>query len=257
MEDWIVELRRSNSDAAWDLFIARYRRVIFAAIHRYARDPDEVMDLFAWVCEALHRDDLRRLRTYAARQEHTARPSTWLVTVVRRLAVDWHRHHHGRRHPPAAVEGLTPLQQRILALVYVKRRPRVEAYETIRADGARDLSFSRFLNELRTVRSVLNARGRVDLLGERPERLWSSEAAEAPRTGETAERRVVLDDAVGSLGTTERRVIDLYLLDERPAATVARILRLPNAKAVYNRVYRALDLLRARLDKAGIRRGDL
>jgi DNA-directed RNA polymerase specialized sigma24 family protein len=78
-----------------------------------------------------------------------------------------------------------------------------------------------------------------------------------PITGETAERRAVLDDAVGSLDTGDRQAVDLYVIDQQPAATVATMLGLPNAKAVYNRVYRALGVLRARLEKAGIRRGDL
>jgi DNA-directed RNA polymerase specialized sigma24 family protein len=67
----------------------------------------------------------------------------------------------------------------------------------------------------------------------------------------------VLADAVRSLSTGERRAVDLYVVDERPAASVASMLGLPNAKAVYNRVYRALGVLRQRLEKAGIRRGDL
>ena len=53
MDDWMEELRRGSSETAWDLFLAQYRRVIFAAIYHYARDPDDAMDVFAWVTEAL------------------------------------------------------------------------------------------------------------------------------------------------------------------------------------------------------------
>jgi hypothetical protein len=35
------------------------------------------------------------------------------------------------------------------------------------------------------------------------------------------------------------------------------MLGFPNAKAVYNRVYRALDALRSELERAGIKREDL
>jgi DNA-directed RNA polymerase specialized sigma24 family protein len=88
-------------------------------------------------------------------------------------------------------------------------------------------------------------------------RLPETSSVQAPRTGETAERRAILADAVGSLDTQDRRIVDLYIVDERPAASVASMLGLPNAKAVYNRVYRALGALRERLEQAGIRRGDL
>jgi len=54
-----------------------------------------VMDVFARVCEALREDDLRRLRSWAEQPQHRARFTTWLVTVVRHLTVDWFRHRDG------------------------------------------------------------------------------------------------------------------------------------------------------------------
>jgi RNA polymerase sigma factor (sigma-70 family) len=256
MDDWMVELRRGSSDAAWDLFIARYRRIIFAAIHHYARDPDDAMDIFAWVSEALRKDDLHRLRRYAEQPTHSAQLSTWLVTVVRHLTVDWFRHRDGRRHLSRIAEGLTPLQRRIFACVYVDRQHHVAAYELIRAD-APELTFGEFLAELRATRQALSAGGHGHVLRGMTVQLPDEARVQAPRTGETGQRRAVLDDAARSLNTGERQVVDLYVIDERPAAAVATMLGLPNAKAVYNRVYRALGVLREQLEKAGIRRGDL
>lgn len=66
MEDRVAELQRGRSDPAWDLFLARYRRLIFAAIRLYAQDYDDVMDVFTRVCEALREDGLRRLHTYGS-----------------------------------------------------------------------------------------------------------------------------------------------------------------------------------------------
>jgi RNA polymerase sigma factor (sigma-70 family) len=257
MDDWMVELRRDNSDAAWDLFVASYRRVIFAAIHHYARDPDDVMDIFASVCEALRRDDLYRLRRYAEQPHHSAQVSTWLVTVVRHLTVDWFRHRDGRRHLSLITEGLTPLQQRIFAHVYVDRQPHLAAYELLRAEIGPELTFGQFLIELRATRHAVTAGGHGHLLRGTGVQPPGESSVQAPKTGETAERRAVLDDAVRSLDTGDRRAVDLYVIDERSASTVATMLGLPNAKAVYNRVYRALSVLRERLEKAGIRRGDL
>ena len=64
MEDWAAQLQDGNVEAAWDRFVDRYRRFIFAAIRHYAQDHDAVMDLFARVCEVLRQDDLRRLKSY-------------------------------------------------------------------------------------------------------------------------------------------------------------------------------------------------
>src|SRR6267154_2286956 len=38
MDGWAAELQSGRPDAAWDLFLDRYRRLIFAAIHHYAQD---------------------------------------------------------------------------------------------------------------------------------------------------------------------------------------------------------------------------
>jgi RNA polymerase sigma factor (sigma-70 family) len=251
------ELRRGSSEAAWDLFLAQYRRVIFAAIYHYARDPDDAMDVFAWVTEALRRDDLRRLRRYAEEPSHRARTSTWLVAVVHHLTIDWFRHRDGRRRLSTVADTLPPLRRRIFEEIYFERRPHVEAYELIRSSLAPELSFAQFLAELRATHEVVTRGQHGRVLRAMAARLPEPSGVQAPRTGETAERRAILADAVGSLDTEDRRIVNLYIIDERPAASVASMLGLPNAKAVYNRVYRALGALRERLEQSGIRRGDL
>src|SRR3989454_7976458 len=81
VDDWVAELRAGRPEPAWDRFLDRYRRLIFSAIRHYAEDYDDVMDVFAQVCEALRANDLRRLRSYVDQPDHSARFSTWLVTV--------------------------------------------------------------------------------------------------------------------------------------------------------------------------------
>src|SRR5919205_38532 len=98
-EPWRAALYAGDADAAWDLFIRQYRRLIFAAIRHYTREHDEVMDVFADVCATLREDRLARLRKYWDRPTHQARFSSWLVTVVRNRTVDWLRHRIGRRRP--------------------------------------------------------------------------------------------------------------------------------------------------------------
>ncbi|MBA3341543.1 MAG: hypothetical protein H0T48_06875 [Gemmatimonadaceae bacterium] len=63
MEPWRAKLDERDSVAAWDLFIEHYRRLIFATIKQLVRDHDDILDVFARVCEALRVDDLAyRLR---------------------------------------------------------------------------------------------------------------------------------------------------------------------------------------------------
>lgn len=70
MEDWVTALHGEPPEAAWDLFLGRYRRLIFAAIRHYGQDYDDAMDVFARVCQALREDDFRRLRAYAEQPTH-------------------------------------------------------------------------------------------------------------------------------------------------------------------------------------------
>lgn len=242
----MAELRRGSIDAAWDLFLDRYRRLIFAAIRHYVQDYDDVMDVFARVCESLREADLKRLRSYLAQPAHTARFSTWLVTVVRNLTVDWFRHRDGRRRLSTVAAELPPLRRRIFEHVFLHKRSHVETYELMRsADGA-DLSFGQFLVEVSaTYRAVADGRrGRIlrELGGPTPP------AADTEDEGAMAsERREELEHALSGLSAEERVAVELFVAEEVPAEVVARIVGWANAKAVYNHVYRALAEMRRRL----------
>jgi DNA-directed RNA polymerase specialized sigma24 family protein len=54
-----------------------------------------------------------------------------------------------------------------------------------------------------------------------------------------------------------RLAVELFVVERMSAADVARTVGWPNSKAVYNRVYRALATLKARLESEGIGPGDL
>ena len=261
MEDWAAELQQGRPEAAWDLFLDRYRRLIFAAIRHYAQDYDDVMDVFARACEALRADGLRKLRVYVQQPDHQARFSTWLVTVVRHLTVDWFRHRDGRSRLSAVAAGLPPLRRRIFEHVFLDQRSHIEAYELIRARETPALSFREFQAELRaTYRAMTDGRhGRVLRdLGPAPiEAEALATEPIGPSASDAAEQGRIIERALASLGPEDRLAVELYVLQGLPADAVAKVLGLANAKAVYNRVYRALAALREQLERAGVRREDL
>ena len=159
-------------------------------------------------------------------------------------------------------EGLTPLRRRIFELVFLDRRSHIEAYELIRSQDAADLSFRAFLVELRATYKAVTE-GRRGFLMRTVAVPIQATGNEAPATatedapGDEAERQGRLEQALGTLSAEDRVAVELYVLEELPAADIARMLALPNAKTVYNRVYRALEALRSHLEQAGIRREDL
>lgn len=256
MEPWRAKLAEGDSEAAWDLFIDRYRRLIFAVIRRTIEGRDEVLDAFVHVCQALSAHDLARLERYTEGDFRGARFSTWLVTVVRNLTIDWIRHRRGRprREVPA---GLSPLQREIFRHVFGDRRPHAEAYELVRASASGELSFGEFLEELaETYRVVEAARGKGAMHYFRS-RQPPREPPESPRDPvAAAEVGARLADALETLPADRRLAVKLYVVDGLSAAEVARTLGWPNAKAVYNRVYRALATLRAALEREGVRSAD-
>jgi RNA polymerase sigma factor (sigma-70 family) len=260
MEGWVAELEQGRPDAGWDLFLDRYRRLIFAAIRHYAQDYDDVMDVFARVCEALRKDDLRRLRVYVDEPEHRARFSTWLVTVVRHLTVDWFRQRDGRQRVSTVAQGLPPLQRRIFDHVFLHHKSHVEAYELIRGSEAPALSFREFLTELRaTYRAVTDGRRGMVLreLGVPPPEDEPALEPTGPSAADASEQSQIMERALGVLGPEDRLIVELYVLDKLPAEAVAKVVGLPNPKAVYNRVYRALAVLREQLERAGAHREDV
>jgi DNA-directed RNA polymerase specialized sigma24 family protein len=253
VRDWIAKVEAEDLDGAWDLFVERYRRLIFAAIRHYTTEHDEVMDVFAQVCESLRADDLGRLRRYLTEGAHSARFSTWLVAVVRNLTVDWFRHRDGRKRLSAIVADLPPLQRRIFECVFADGRSHVETYELLSSHEIMGLSFGAFLRELRATYLAVAGRRKGALMAE----LWGPlpppeiEPALADALGH-AEQGTRLAAALESLPPDDRLAIQLFVVDDLPAADVARILGFPNAKTVYNRVYRALADLRGRLERTGI-----
>jgi CHAT domain-containing protein len=106
MEDWLLPLQQGRHQVAWDRFLSRHRKLIFASIRHYTHDYDEGMEVFAHVCEKLGADDMRLLRARAEDPNPRARFTTWLVVVVRHAAVDWFRHRDGRRRLSALAAGI-------------------------------------------------------------------------------------------------------------------------------------------------------
>ena len=81
-------------EAAWDLFVARYSRLLIYMARRVMPDRDGAMDAYTYVLEQLRRDEYRALRAYVA--DPRSRFSTWIAVVAQRTCVDFFRKVYGR-----------------------------------------------------------------------------------------------------------------------------------------------------------------
>jgi RNA polymerase sigma factor (sigma-70 family) len=247
VEPWRAALDAGDNETAWTLFLARYHRLIGATIARCTRDPEDAHDAFAHVCDQLWEGELGRLRRFHESPPRVAKFSTWLVVVVRNLAIDWRRSRDGRPRARAP-RGLSTLRQQIYRLVLVERRSHSAAYEEIRSRNDAVYSFPQFLREVAYTYRAVDARRWSQLAMQHIFEFESSqhEPAEVDEV-ELGVQRSRLAEALSQLSESDRRAIQLFVVEERPAADVAKALGWPNAKTVYNRVRRTLAALRARL----------
>jgi RNA polymerase sigma factor (sigma-70 family) len=248
-----------ETEAAWALFSERYRPLILATIRRAVHEHDSVLDVFAHVCQALAADDLARLKRFNEKAAPAARFSTWLVTVVHHQTIDWLRQQDGRRRLSVPAE-LSPLQQKIFQHVFGDRRSHAEAYELLCAGGHCALPYGAFLREVaETYRVVERTRGKRGVMRYLvPAQPLTAESAANPHDQFSAfQLAEEMTAALDTLPADERFALQLFVVDGVSAAEVARLVGWPNAKAVYNRTYRTLAALRARLVRQGIGPGDL
>lgn len=246
MERWLHELAEHRYEAAWNHFAEQYRRLILATIRRLVDDSDDVDDAFAVVSQALSENDLARLKRFVD-DPRRARFSTWLVAVVRNLTIDWLRRRDGRRQSSTAPTDLTDLQQEIYEAVFIEGRTHLEAYESISTRRGETLSFRQFLHALReTYRAAPpNTHDAGDPWAEQT----APAASDAAERADTARR---LAEALATFPPAHRLALELFVIEGMAAAQVAHAVGWPNAKTVYNNVYRMITALRIRLSSAGI-----
>ena len=127
----------------------------------------------------------------------------------------------------------------------------------IRAGDASPMPFGAFLKEVKKTYQVLGAShrmtGRAQMVTAPMDNI--PDLCDDPLPMAEASERIAR--ALEMLSPDERLAVQLFVVDEMPAADVARTVGWRNAKAVYNRVYRALGTLGQGLERQGIRRGDL
>jgi RNA polymerase sigma factor (sigma-70 family) len=255
VEPWLAKLAQGDAQGASGLFLERYRPLIVATIRRFVPDYDDAMDVFSVVCEALSADDCHRLRQYAAGAPGRATVATWLVAVVRNLTLDWIRARDGRRRLTVP-GGLSPLQQEIYAAICIGGDSPVEAHERICSRQGRPMPFHLFLREVRETHQRAPCPRAVP-----PRHLLrnasSDVAQEEVDVVETAESARRIAHALSLQPPDVRLAVELFVVERMAAADVARVVGWPNAKTVYNRVYRALAAIRSEFERAWIGPGDL
>jgi RNA polymerase sigma factor (sigma-70 family) len=99
----------AGQERAWERFLQVYSELLLRSARAAGAGYDGAMDRYAYVLDQLRADDFRRLRQF--RETASARFTTWLVVVARRLCLDHIRRRYGRR---GGREGAVTWQSRIV-----------------------------------------------------------------------------------------------------------------------------------------------
>jgi RNA polymerase sigma factor (sigma-70 family) len=94
----------AGTERAWAAFLDEQSELLIRVARSVGGSHDAVMDRYAFILDALRKDDCRRLRAFLP--DGQRKFTTWLIVVVRRLCRDEHRHRYGRPQgeSPASVE---------------------------------------------------------------------------------------------------------------------------------------------------------
>ncbi|MEO5508998.1 MAG: sigma-70 family RNA polymerase sigma factor [Longimicrobiales bacterium] len=253
MEAWLSRLRAGDDQAAWDLFSERYRPLIIASISSLLDDRDDVMDVFSTVCHALIKNDYARLKRYSDQSSNAASVSTWIVTVVHNLTVDWIRSRDGRRRY-VTPSTLSSLHREIHEALCRDGLTVAEAFERVQGRTEVALVFHHFLREARESQRLAPCQ---DSSRTRFHATLVADASAPADSAEQLELSEQLNAALADHPPDLRLAIELFVVEELSAAEVANVVGWPNARAVYNRVGRALEKLRIDMERRGIGRQDL
>lgn len=107
--DWsderLVEACLCGNQAAWDLLIKRYRKLILSFPRKYGAAPDDAADVFQAVCLELF------VALPSLRQREAVK--TWIATVSAHQAYRWKRRHltRAKNEEPREAEALGRLGQ--------------------------------------------------------------------------------------------------------------------------------------------------
>lgn len=87
-------------EKAWAEFLVGCSGILLRVARIMGGDEDAVMDRYAFILDALRRDDYRRLRAYV--NDGQGSFDTWLAVVARRLCTDEYRGRYGRAQSESA-----------------------------------------------------------------------------------------------------------------------------------------------------------
>ncbi len=250
-------LATRSGEEAWAEFLRLYSPLISSVARLFGRNPDQVGEVFLFVCEGLARDGFRRLRRF--KPDGPARFSTWLYAVARNLCLDWHRREWGRQRVFESVARLSSFDRDVFRHVFEAGLPPDEALLPIRRrfPTARREELEESMRRIEGALSprqrclLRSRRPRVESLGgvdddedARPRREVPDPGPDPEALAVRGEERAALARAFARLAGPDRLLVRLRFGQGLTLEQVARVTRSGSAQAVDRRIREILKHLR-------------
>ncbi|HKG92751.1 MAG TPA: sigma-70 family RNA polymerase sigma factor [Gemmatimonadaceae bacterium] len=226
-------------------------RVVAIQARRHALSAADAEDFGSWAKARLMDGDYAVFRKFGGRSSLP----TYLTTVLVNLFRDYRNSRWGRWRPSAAAKRLGPVAIRLESLLYRDRYPMREAAQILRSSGVTldDGEIGRLAASFPERQPTGEIS--LDAVPQSEAGALADPAAAPGYRDEAASQKVerALLDLVAELPPEDGLILRMRFWDDRSVADVARTLRL-DQKALYRRIERIQERLRAALETRGIDR---
>jgi RNA polymerase sigma factor (sigma-70 family) len=140
----LAERHSARRDVAWDVFVARYSKLLLMISREFGGSHDDAMDRYALILERLREDEFRRLRAWEG--DRRSALTTWLGVIARRVCVDELRRRYGRADRNATADDVAERRQRrrLVDLITEELVPDIDAPDAHGTVAVAELALRRF-----------------------------------------------------------------------------------------------------------------
>lgn len=250
----LVALFKRNRELAWEIFLERYSDMMLKYISSRIRHRDDIMQVYASVCDKLSANNFRVIKQYQGRRN--SRLSTWLVAVLNSHCADWYRNRMGRRRYFQCLQKMASLLRLVYRYYYWDRMPYGQIAEQCKCahlleemTPADISSLVAKLNRTMGSKNIWKSTVAPRLWLNQPVRfeehlltfeeggrdVLSGQVPDADRHFLLREVTGILKKAFNGLSAEEREMLQLLYWENRTARNIARHMKFENEFMVYQK----------------------
>jgi DNA-directed RNA polymerase specialized sigma24 family protein len=252
----LIERFTRDPESAYKELLERFTPMILRMIHRFMRDPDDVMEVYTAICERLQAHDYQALRRFRTNSELTP----WLSVVVANACRDHYRKQRFSSVPRSVLAKLDAREQLIFKYYYQERMRHEDIAELVSSRHAMPCSPLEVVHTIAKINDLLSTKKRwllltalnsnraplsIDELSEAgillPDPDAFDDLDEALRQKDQITR---LNQALEQLESEDQLLVQLRFEHGMTAIQIAKVMQYESHKYVYTRLRTVVNRLR-------------